>query len=239
MSDFRWSFSQWETYNQCPAKWNYASVMRLPRQPPGPAASRGLDMHDRCERYIKGEIPLSTALYGTGERFGSKGPAKISLKYASVLDQFKEHPNGDRHTELEISLDREWYLCGGSLTNKKAFVNGFMDAVRVLDGVAHVGEWKSGQPKPTHKNQRELYALFSLRKFLGIEQVIVTTYYLEDTHPPQQLAVKATAEDKLKTIWMQRAEGMENDKICAPRPNDGCKWCDFRKSLGGPCEFGA
>lgn len=239
MSDFRWSFSQWETYNQCPAKWNYASRLRLPRQPTGPAASRGLDMHDRCEKFIKGEIDETLLMRGDPTaKFGNKGPARIAEKYLHVLQEFRDHPNGDRYAELELSFDRDWYLCGGSLLNQKAFVNGFLDAVRVQDGVAYVGEWKSGQPKATHADQRKLYALFALRKWLGIDQVVVTTYYLEDTAPPDELVVKASAEEKLKVFWMERAKHMEQDEILGARPNDGCKWCDYRASLGGPCKFG-
>ena len=239
MSDFRWSFSQWETYETCPAKWNYASRLRLPRQPPGPAAARGLDAHDRVEKYITGAIEADECLNGTGQRFGSKGTARIAPKYLTVFDSFKNHPNGDRYAELEISLDHDWHLCGGGLTNKKAFVNGFMDAARVADGTAYVGEWKTGQPKATHKDQRLLYSLFALRKWLGIDQVITTTYYLEDTAPPQQTVVKASAEEKLKTIWLQRTDQMQKDTILAPRPNQWCKWCDFSAAQGGPCKFGA
>lgn len=236
----RWSFSQWEAYNQCPQKWNFASVQKLPRKPSGPAAARGTDMHDRVEGYITGQINEERLVWGdTTMRFGSKKPAIVNRKFVPMLNTFRDHPNGDRYAELKLSFDDEWYLAG-SVANKEAWVIAVLDAAKVLDGVVDIGEWKSGQPKDTHADQRKLYALAGLRKWVGCSEVRVTTYYLEDTAPPQRIVVKPTAEEKLKDLWKGRVERMVEDKICAPRPGDYCRWmCDFAASKGGPCVYGA
>lgn len=237
MSTFRWSFSQWENYNSCPARWNFKSVLKLPGTPPGPAAARGLSMHDRCENYITGQIDVDMLLNGDPtKRFGDKKEAKISEKYLHVLDEFKDHPNGDRYTEHKLGFDAEWYLSGG--ISKTSACIGVLDAVRCESKVLHIGEWKSGQPKDTHGDQRKIYALFGLRKWVHVDQVEVTTYYLEDTAPPQKLVVKATAEEKLKALWNGRVEQMQSDKILAPKPGVHCRWCDYSKAKAGPCQFG-
>lgn len=231
---FRWSFSQWEAYNSCPQKWKFQSVMKLPRSPAGPAAARGLEMHDRVEHYIKGEIDDISPPGGL--MFGGKKPAVIAEKFVSVLDAFREHETGDKYAEFRMGFDEEWYLCGGM--SKNASCVGVLDAARMdKDMTLHIGEWKSGKPKDTHKNQRELYALFGLRRWRP-EVVHVTTHYLEGTAPSERLSVKATAEPKLIKIWDERAAKMQRDKICAPRPQYGCTWCDYAKSKGGPCQFG-
>lgn len=237
---FRWSFSQWETYNMCPKKWHFQSVMKLPRQPPGPAAARGLDMHDRCEKFIRGEIDEETLIFGnTTLRFGSKKPAVVNRKFLPTLLEIRDHPNGDRHTELKLSFDEDWYQAGTIATGPSVACVMVLDAARVLDGVASVYEWKSGTPKDTHSEQRKLYALGALRKWWGIETAQVTTFYLEDTAPPQRLVVKASAEEKLRELWKGRVDMMKSDNICAPRPGDHCRYmCDFSKSKGGPCDFG-
>lgn len=234
---FRWSFSQWETYNECPAKWKYKSVLKLPTAPPGPAAARGLSMHDRCEQYILGQIDVPMLLTGDPDkRFGDKKEAVIHEKYVPVLDTFRDHPNGDRHTEHRLGFDDEWYISG--VVSPLRSCLGVLDAVRCEDKVLHIGEWKSGRPKDTHVDQRKLYALFGLRKWLFVEEVRVTTYYLEDTADAQRLVVKPSAEQKLRDLWDGRAQQMQSDKICAPRPGQGCRWCDFANSKGGPCRFG-
>jgi hypothetical protein len=236
----RWSFSQWETYNSCPAKWKYRYVDKLPSQPPGPAAARGLSMHDRSEAYIMGQIDSDTLTHGDlTKRFGSKKEAVVHPKYIPVLDRFREHENGDRWTEHRLGFDNEWYLSGG--ISKTAWCIGVLDAVRYTnDFIVDIGEWKSGTPKDTHAEQRKMYALMGLRKwgFGQLKEVRGTTYYLEDTAEPARLVVKPTAEQKLRDLWNGRVEQMVKDQICAPKPNEGCRWCDYAKSKGGPCPFG-
>jgi hypothetical protein len=227
---FRWSFSQWEAYNQCPAKWNFQSRMKLPRRPPGPAAARGLQMHDTVEQYIKGGEP--SVLH-----------PDIDKKYIPILDAYRNHPNGDRYTEKKLAFDAEWYLCAPQ--SKYAACVAVLDAVRYSKprhtdvGVLEVGEWKSGKPKDTHGDQRKLYAMFGMRAWLA-DEVRVTTYYLEDTAPPQRLVVSSQSGfEKLKALWIDRISTMQRDQICAPRPGFYCRFCDYAKSQGGPCQFGA
>ena len=232
---FKWSFSQWETYNQCPAKWRFKSVLKLPGLPTGPAAARGLDMHERCEKYIVGAIEKDYLLNGSPTAtFGSKRAAKIDPAYLPVLDEFRDHPNGERYVEHRLGFDNEWYLSGG--VSKTAWCIGVLDAARV-NGAVHIAEWKSGTPKETHSDQRKLYALFGLRRWFASE-VRVTTYYLEGTADPQRLVVKSSAEEKLRDLWNGRVQQMQTDQICAPRPGEGCRWCDYSARVGGPCKFG-
>lgn len=242
--DFRWSFSQWESYDSCPARWKYKNVLRLPSQPPGPAAARGLDLHDRVEKYILGELPASALTQRDPEkRFGDKPQAKVAPKYMEILDSYRNHPNGDRYTERKLAFDNGFFLC--SPKSELAACIAVLDAAKFNrptytdQGILDIGEWKSGSPKETHVDQRKLYALFGLRAWLA-DEVRVTTYYLEhENTPPQRLVVKASATDKLKTIWLTRANQMATDEFCGPRPGFYCSWCDYAKSKGGPCSFGA
>lgn len=215
----RWSFSKWETYFTCPAKYRFRYLDKLP-EPQSKAAARGTDMHALAENYILGKHDDLSWL---------KNKAIIP-----VLNDFRHHTNGDRHMEYKLSFDVEWDQCGHKADNVACV--GVLDAVRVQDGVVHIAEWKSGKPKETHADQRKLYALFGLRRWLGVEEVRATTYYFDDTSPAQRLvASAATAEDKLRALWNGRVETMQNDKIMAPKANDGCYWCAYSKKKGGPC----
>jgi hypothetical protein len=240
-STFRWSFSQWEAYDTCPLMWKFKRDKSIPRRPPGPAAARGLDMHDRAEKYIKGEIDLSTAMYGDPEmRFGDKKPAKIHEDYIPILDAYREHQNGDRHTEKKMAMDSEWFLCGPS--TQHACCIAVLDACKFTvqpDGykILDIAEWKSGFPKERHADQRKLYSAFGLKGWLA-DEVRTTTYYLEGTAKPQRLVVKASAWDTLVNLWSDRRNRMINDNITAARPGDHCNWCDFAARKGGPCQFG-
>jgi hypothetical protein len=198
-------------------------------------------MHDRVEHYIKGEIDIDQCVYGTPDmRFGDKKPAVIHPKYIPMLDGYRNHPNGDRGAEAKMAFDAEWFLCAP--TSKFAACIAVLDAYRYGsadrdDRTLHIGEWKSGSPKDTHSDQRKLYAMFGLRRWLAY-RVEVTTYYLEDTAPPARLTVEAPSMEKLKAIWQPRIELMQRDELCAPRPGMHCNWCDYSKKKGGPCAFG-
>jgi hypothetical protein len=43
--------------------------------------------------------------------------------------------------------------------------------------------------------------------------------------------------DALKEWVLSRISKIENDDIFAPKPDYGCRWCHFRKSNGGPCQW--
>jgi CRISPR/Cas system-associated exonuclease Cas4 (RecB family) len=220
---FRWSFSQWESYQSCAARWKYRNILKLPGKPPGPAAARGLEIHKSIEDYIQGQ--------GSREVLH---PA-ISEKYVPVFDEYRLHENGDRHVEMRLAFDLEWMTCGPR--DPQASMIGVLDAVRHCnDRVVRIGEWKSGKPKDTHRDQRTLYAAFGLIKYKAPE-VEVTTYYVEDTAPPARLKVTAEALPKVISIWDERRRLMTSDQFCAPNPGLHCRWCDYAKAAGGPCQF--
>ena len=226
---FRWSFSQWEAYNQCPAKWNFQSVKKLPRQPAGPAAARGLEIHGTVETFIGGAD--AHVLHSA-----------IKPKYIPIFEEIRDHPNGDRGVEKRLSFDEDWQQCG-SVVSGHATVIGVLDAYRFTkphsgdEGFLRIYEWKSGKPKDTHVDQRKLYAAMGWKAWLA-DRVEVTTYYLEDTAPPARITLASdTGYEKLKAMWLDRAKEMETNEICAPRPGFYCRWCDFAASKGGPCQF--
>lgn len=226
---FRWSFSQWEAYYQCPAKWAFRHRHKIPSKPPGPAAARGLEMHATVEEYIKGAD--AHVLHEA-----------IHPKYIPILDEYRNHPNGDRYTEKKLAFDGEWYVVAHTSPNAACIA--VLDACKFSrpsseePGVLDVAEWKSGKPKETHADQRKLYAIFGMRHWLAGE-VRVTTYYLEDTEQPQRVVLKSQSGfETLKSLWESRVSGMLRDEMCAPRPGFYCRWCDYSRAAGGPCQFG-
>lgn len=237
MNTFRWSFSQWEAYDGCPQKWKFRNIMKLPGLPSGPAAARGTSMHDRVERYIRGEIEIDEALRGNPEeRFGDKKPAVIHEKYIPILDAYRNHPTLYKGTEHKMALDSAWSVIDHTVPEASCIA--VLDAYRLDCTTLHIAEWKSGKPKDTHEDQRKLYAMFGLL-YWQEERVEVTTYYLEDTSPPVCIIAVPDDLDRLKTLWAMRANLMRRDEMCAPRPGIHCNWCDYAAKKGGPCQFGS
>lgn len=235
-SDFKWSFSAWATYNTCPAKYKFKYDQRLKGLPPGPAAARGIEMHDSIDLYIRAEVHDPEKLH----------PAIDKETMLPIFDLFRNHGNGERFTELPVYTTEDWK------DTLKAFrwCTSIFDAVRaggdwqlekgVVDPhekVVSVAEWKSGSPKDDHKDQRHLYATTALSRFHYYDEVRVTTYYVEGKFPPARLSVKRSAQEKLQDLWNGRIKGIRNDEFKAPRPGMYCRWCDYAKDRGGPCTF--
>lgn len=218
------SFSKWALYNRCPAWWHYEVTIGS-KQPPGPAAARGLEIHNSIENYInKHSGPMPTGLLHEA----------VKPDYADVFEEFRMHENGDVYAEKKVSIT----LDGKRRVSEKDGFLGYLDAVRLCnDNTLHIGEWKSGKPKDDHRYQRELYALFGLVTWRPT-QVTVTTHYVEATAPSAALTVKESAIDKLLARWQLRYEMVQEDTKWAPAPGFYCAWCPFSARNGGPCKFG-
>ena len=112
-----------------------------------------------------------------------------------------------------------------------------------------VNDWKTGKFREENNQeylkQLELYALSALLTYEHVQKVKPRLIYLDAgvIYPSEDDPIVYTREDipRLRSLWEQRVEPMLNDKIFAPRPNNLCKWCFFRKDNaaegGGQCEF--
>jgi hypothetical protein len=214
--------------------------MKLPRSPSGPAAARGTELHSRVDKYITKKI--NSLDPDPALRFGDKKPAIIDPQYIPMLNEYRYHPNGDVYAEKKLAFDSDWQV--SDARSPFAACVAVLDAVRYLKphatsyGLLHVGEWKSGTPKDSHADQRKLYAMFGMRHWHA-DEVQVTTYYLEGTAPPARTTLKSIAGFRtLKELWEGRIIMMQKDEICAPRPAFECRFCDYAKAKGGPCQFG-
>lgn len=223
------SFSQWENYDECPQRWRFKSVEKLPTGPAGPAAKRGSDIHETIENYINGA--LEHTLH----------PA-IKQDYYGVFEKYRLWDlGGDRWTEKKIALSRDFGWV--SPEDPNAYVIMVFDVVafsrkKASDpGIVDIGEWKSGKWKPRHKDQRSLYTLGALTWWQADESA-ATTHYVEGTAESERLKATSASIPKLIKIWDERFGMMEKDKICAPRPGIYCNWCDFSRQKGGPCKVG-
>lgn len=226
----RLSYSQWQTYAQCPFKWKAKYQLGYRDTFTGPAAERGSKIHNWIENYI---THRATKLPWDEQGGVEKVPALgKSHPLQGVVQRLRDWPNGDRYVEKKFGFDIDWdpYPVDGDMA---AFV-AIVDAVAAANGTVEIAEWKSGKPSADHADQRLLYALAGLRVFLP-KKVVVTTYYVDLTADPARIAVTPEAEKPLMDMWSGRRETILNDKLCAPRPNDKCKWCHVRKSNGGPC----
>jgi CRISPR/Cas system-associated exonuclease Cas4 (RecB family) len=208
------SHSSIKAYEQCPYKYKLTRIEHR-QEPSGPAAERGKLIHSELEHAITGiGILPQQHLYW--------------LPYINELREKKTQ------CETEFAIKRNWTSC--SFKDPDYWIRGIYDAVYYNGTHAHVLDWKSGKERD-YGDQLKLYALIIMVCNPEIEKVTTEICYTDlekrtayDTYIRSQL-------DELKTWLSDRVAKIENDDIFAPKPDYGCRWCHFRKSNGGPCQW--
>jgi len=211
------------TYADCPKRYYWSEVDRLPRRP-GPAARRGLELHRRIELHNRGMVPfedLEPQLYDRtpDEDTASSGGERTGW------GAFLESPYADRipvHVEAPFELR----------ISESARIRGRIDAV-YGDGADRweIVDFKSGRRshRPSSQVQLQAYALAARQSGLGAappESLKVSFVYLGDG-----LDVVSEEADG---AWMERAEQRVTELVEGIRserfqtvPSPACRSCDF------------
>lgn len=235
-----WSFSRYSTYQQCPLKAKLQFIDKI-KEPPNPAMARGAEIHDKCEAYIKGTLRSLPA---------ECKPFK--KEFQEFRKQYKKKING-MVVEDTWAFTKDW--------NETAWNDWVGCWVRIKLDCAHhedeetliVSDWKTGKYRPEkneeYVEQLELYALAALLLHDHIEVVKPRLVYLDaeviypepDSDDEVELTFTRDDIEGLKKLWAERTAPMLKDKRFAPRPNNLCHWCFFRKSNaangGGQCKY--
>lgn len=219
-----WSFSAWELYTQCPAKYKYAKIDKLP-DPPGPAMARGRAVHKSVEDFLKqptSSFPVEAA------------------KFAKLVYELAQFPK--LLVEQQWAFDRDWreapWFGKRDGSGKQPWLRSVVDAgVIYEDHAVEVIDWKTGKLYEENKEQVELFALSAMVRYPMAPTVTTRLAYL-DSGDELISEHKAADRDKLKAKWEKAVVPMFTDTVFAPRPNSKCKWCNFSKSKSGPCRYG-
>lgn len=233
-----WSFSRYSTYKQCPLKLKLSAIDRI-KEPGNDAMNRGAAIHNLAEDYIKGKVKARTFPMEL---------KKFEADFKMMKAQYKKKISG-MVVEDNWAFTKDW--------DETQWDNWTQCWVRIkLDAAHHqdletmiVTDWKTGKFRPEQNEdyveQLELYALSALLLHPHIEKVMPRLAYLDVgiVYPEVPTDMLFTRADipALKKKWEKRVKPMLNDKIFAPRPNDKCRWCHYRKSNaangGGQCKF--
>lgn len=224
------SYSRYSDYKKCPALAKYKHVNKI-REPEGAASAHGNDVHRMSQQFAEGQLkklPRELAGFKAGFEILRKVNALCEQEWAFNRD-WKKVDWFARDAWLRVKMDAH-YLQSETRTVKKQKVN--EDVVVAIDV-------KSGRVYDDHEQQRSLYALGSLLVYPSATRVIVKHWYL-DQAPGQNEAISEFPADQLpilKREWLARFNPMLNDTRFAPKPGNHCRFCFFRKSNGGPCQF--
>jgi CRISPR/Cas system-associated exonuclease Cas4 (RecB family) len=203
-------------YAQCPKRFYWSEVDRLPRRR-NPAAVAGTELHRRIELYQRGQVPFEVMepdLYDVADEATGGGGfnAFLESRYGTDTADLVEAP-------FTIRLDNGYQ------------VRGRIDAVYRDEQRWEIVDFKSGRPRedPSLIVQLQAYAVAAGKVDFGIgepEAIDVSFAYLGGG-----LNVHTEHADG---EWRERAEqelGRLTDSIDSgdfePTPGDWCRRCDF------------
>lgn len=214
-------------------------------EPPSPAMQRGIEIHKKAEDYIKGVLK------------------RLPKELVSFHKQFKKlrdiYSKCNKKDAYKISIEDNWaFTSTWSQTQWNDWVNCWVRmkldcAYQTKDGTLDIYDWKTGKFRPDNQEdyieQVELFALGAFLMYGHIDIVKPKLIYVDQgiVYPilgsleEAELTFKREDLGKLKGIWTKRTGPMMRDRKFAPRPNNFCSWCHFRKSNkadgGGQCKY--
>lgn len=213
-----WSFSRYATYQACPAQASYKFIDKLSEGEPGAALVRGKDIHKLAEHYGLGKLKeLPTEL----QKF------EAEFQELRKLKKFLQ-------VECQLAADRHWEAT--SWFGSDTWVRIVVDALLIRKSHARAIDYKTGKIKSSHEEQLDLYAIVLFQLYPQLETVTGELWYT-DLGDLIELEYQRSELEELKAEWEEKVRPMLTDSTFKPTPNDGCRWCYFSKSKGGPCQY--
>lgn len=211
-----WSLSRLRTFETCPAKYEYRYLQKIAQGEPSAAAARGSSIHKAIEVAVKtgGDLP---------EEAGHLVNSYINMQRMSGNKVYPEY---------DLKLDHDWKM----IVAGPYWYHGILDLFVLGDKIANVDDWKSGKMYPSHDDDKEMYALAVFCAYPEVEEV-VTQYHYMDLGKVVPKVFHRPMVEPAQERWTRRVHRMEQATEFIPKPQYGCRYCDYSKAKGGPCRF--
>lgn len=214
-----YSYSRLSVHKQCPRKFHYTYVMKLPKKP--------------------GDItPLlkGGAVHSILENHPEKSSHKLAPKYIHIADNFLRTRLGKRY--LSESSIREFSF--GLLSNftpteysdKKAVFRGSVDYICVIDGRLHLIDWKTGKLKEEKWqdfDQLMFYAVYFFHRYPNVDEIKISYVYVEHEDHENSITLHRdflpSYRGQLKAQILETELDSEYPKSKGPL----CNYCDFQE----------
>jgi len=212
---YPYSYSSIKTYEECPAKYKFSRILRLP-QPSGPAAERGTLIHAEIEEALNGGLVL------------------LSADVEHLANSIEVWRKSGAQSELEFAFDKHWHEV--SYKSDSAIFRGIIDLYMEHDDQAVVIDFKTGKERD-YQDQVKVYSAAILATKPHINSVRNIIEFIDQKKTKEYVPVRRENLSELKSLLIGRLMAVELDKIYAPNPNQFCRWCHYRKDNGGPCKW--
>jgi hypothetical protein len=214
-----WSYSRLSSYDSCPRKYFFHYVEKRPSsRPPSPAADRGSAIHEKAEKYLKGEL----AIYPPELQKVAQHAMTLRAKKAS--------------SEQKLAVNANWEPC--DYESPDVLMRAIIDVLYSDDKVVHIQDWKTGQAYPAHAVQMENYVAVAAAHHPDAERFHTCLIYIDQGIVTPARVVHRERVIPIRQLIDARIKNAEEDKEYPARPSvDSCRWCDFSRRHGGPCAY--
>ncbi len=215
-----YSHSRINTFKKCKAKYKFAYIDKVEvNREYSPAMERGTKVHKSLEMFMqKGTELLHPDIHKHYGQF-----------FFGIRENYTVQP------EAKWAFTWDWKPC--DYDDKDCMIRGFMDLKFVPEDEAiQVFEYKTGKKYEDHADQRFVYGLAALLQHPDKEGVDVTTIYLDGKFN-DKVHYAASMLDNYKFFMKEDIDAIENCEDFIPEPQFGCRWCPYRRTNGGPCQF--
>lgn len=203
------------TYEQCPLKYKFRYIERIPEKgEKSVAASRGITHHKAIEDFINIGAPL---------------PQTMSF-YESFLSGLRGHGVA----EHKVALDSKWQVVAWDAED--VWLKAVLDYKVPQPPKLTIYDWKTGKIYPDHDDQKHLYAMIEFAEHPDVIEIDAIHMYV-DLRKNTKKTYRREWVEAGRQKWQHRVDVMENDKGFIPNPTYGCRFCPYRKEVGGPCRF--
>lgn len=216
-----WSYSRYSDYKQCPAKFMYKHLMRMP-DPGNAAMQRGTVIHKLAEDFVRGKCDLAPEL------------KSVKVEINHLKDNFAV-------VEQNWGFRNDWSWNGKpNWFDADVWFRAKADAIVLYDDdTAMLVDWKTGKKYFSNEEQVELFSLAAFQRYPNLTAVDTRLWYTDADPDDNEIQREYTRADveRIQRDWDKRVIPMFRDRRFAPTPNDKCGWCPFSKAKGGPCKF--
>lgn len=218
MRPTRASYSSITTYEACPLSYKLY-YLDGHKTEGGSAAARGTRLHTACEKFLKGEIDHT----------------KLSLDFRAIKGQLSIMKDLGAKAEEEWNCDQQWNFQPAE--DDTTLIKAFVDIHYVMGKELTIFDLKTGKPYPEHFDQLQLYTVMGFSRYPEVQTITVAPLYLDGPVPPTTYTRPILPH--LQDFWKTRARApVEAQEFPATPSGEACRWCDYKKSKGGQCEFG-
>lgn len=224
----RWSPSTLLKFEACPYKVFIEKAVGV-REPSGPAAERGTQVHQMCEDFVQGardDMP--------------KEMQKFKNQFLHMRDLYTQ---GEIIVEEDWAFDANWEQCDWDAPN--AWLRLKCDAVHLSGKTASIYDYKTGRKQGNeikHGTQMLIYAIAAFHRHPELEYLETWLWYLDKGETTTQRYTRQEAMDLLPRL-NDRGLAITTCTDFLPRPSAyNCKWCKYKEmtdAKGKPhCEWG-